>query len=358
MFSASLKQQLRCGVRPITRNNLNFSQIPRIGRIEVRQYGNYRRFDNSFGPRNRRIDWGKILTSRKTGYFVAGFAAFYIYNLHEAPFTHRKRFIWTPYWLEKKVGDYSYQQLMYQYQDQILPSHYPVYREISTIMNKLLDVAMAGLDDIKQKDYMQSLDWKIHVIQVDNSQPPNAFILPNGKIFIFSSILPICKNDDGLATVLSHELSHQLAHHSGEQISKSPIYLTLSLLLYSITGTTQLNDLIIASLLQLPASREMESEADHIGCELLAKSCFNLQEAINFWNRMGAMEQKMTGQVQTSGGGGYQLQEFFSTHPATQTRIHDIQSWMPALEQMKENAGCYDSHFGTFKEATRTFFKI
>lgn len=358
MFQTGIKIGLRYGFRqPLFNNSINCCrQISRIGRLHARQYGNYRRFDNSIGRGRIGFDWSRLVTDRRTGYLVAGFAAFYVYNLHEAPFTHRKRFIWAPYWLERKIGDYSYQQLMYQYQNQIVPSNNPIYYQISTIMNKLLQVAMDGLTDTRQKEYMQSLDWKIHVIQVDKSQPPNAFILPNGKIFIFSSILPICKNDDGLATVLSHELSHQLAHHSGEQISKSPFYLMLSVILYSITGTSQLNDLLISGLLQLPASREMESEADHIGCELLAKSCFNLQEAINFWNRMADQEIKLSGQA--GGGAALQLQEFFSTHPATSKRIHDIESWMPALRQLKENAGCYDHHLGSFRDSTKSFFRL
>jgi Zn-dependent protease with chaperone function len=219
-------------------------------------------------------------------------------------------------------------------------------------MNKLLATAITGIEDERQKKYLQSLDWKIHVVQAGQDQPPNAFILPNGKIFIFSTILPICKNDDGLATVLAHELSHQIAHHSGEQISKNPIYIALGILLYSVTQTSWINDLLISGLLQLPASRAMESEADHIGCELLAKLCFNISEAVNFWNRMDQVEKTMQGAYDTT-----QVQEFFSTHPATKKRIADIQSWMPRLEQLKEGSGCYDYQFGHFRESTRNFFR-
>ena len=140
--------------------------------------------------------------------------------------------------------------------------------------------------------------------------PPNAFILPNGKIFIFSSILPICENDDGLATVLAHELSHQLAQHSSEQLLKQPIYLVLSTILYSITGISWFNDLLINGVLTMPASREMESEADHIGCELLAKACFHPEQAINFWQRMSQAEKRLTGRT-VAGMESIQTWEFF-----------------------------------------------
>ena len=150
-------------------------------------------------------------------------------------------------------------------------------------MNSLLTAAISNFPDQQQVEHLKSLDWAIHVIQVDpNKIPPNAFILPNGKIFIFSSILPICHNDDGLATVLSHELSHQLAHHSLEQLSKQPFYILLLAILYSITGTSSFNSLMIEGLLKMPASRDMESEADHIGCELMARLCFNVNEAVQF----------------------------------------------------------------------------
>lgn len=321
-------------------------------KLQSRTYANYQRFNNSRQGNLNWSNWYQMLRSRNAAYVGAGVAGFYVYNLHEAPFTHRKRFLWVPYWLERKVGDYSYQQLLSEYQHQILPPNSPVYLQISLIMNKLLAVALEGIDDAKQKENLKSLDWKIHVIQVDSSQPPNAFILPNGKIFIFSSILPICQNSDGLATVLSHELSHQLAHHSSEQISKSPIYLASSAGLYSLTGLSELSLLLTSGLLKLPASREMESEADHIGCELLAKSCFNLKEVPKFWNRMASLEKASSGEE----GYGSGLQEFFSTHPATSKRLHDIEGWMPKLEQIKESSACYQ--YGTFQNATKSFFSL
>ena len=75
----------------------------------------------------------------------------------------------------------------------------------------------------------------------------------------------------------------------------------------------------------MPASREMESEADHIGCELLARACFNPQESINFWHRMSQAEKKAAGIVSQEGG-YLNTWEFFSTHPATSRRIADIQN--------------------------------
>lgn len=279
---------------------------------------------------------------------------FSVYNLDEAPYTHRWRLLWVPYWLEKKIGDYSYKQILYQYQNQLASPQDPNYRLIRGVMNRLLATAIDGCRDPEQAAHLKSLDWSIHIINVKNAleEPPNAFILPNGKIFIFSSILPICKNEDGLATVLSHELSHQLAHHSLEQLSKQPIYIILSTILYAATGISGFTDLLVAGLFQMPASREMESEADRIGCELMARLCFNVGEAVNFWARMENWEQQAKKSMVSLND--TLIGEFFATHPNTNKRIADIRKWMPELDQIQENSNC--NHWGGFQEFSRNFF--
>lgn len=321
-----------------------------------RTYATYKRFDNTTSSSSFTTSYAHLLTNRKTLYIGGGLLGFYVYNLHDAPYTHRSRFIWVPYWLETKIGDYSYRQIYQQFQLQILPHSNPLYNRVSTIMNKLLDVALNDNinDDLNARflNHLKSLKWEINIIQND-SLPPNAFILPNGKIFIFSSIMPICKNEDGLATVLSHELSHQLAQHSSEQLLKQPVYMALSTILYTITGVSWFNDLLINGVLTMSASREMESEADHIGCELLARACFNPQESINFWHRMSQAEKKAAGIVSQEGG-YLNTWEFFSTHPATSRRIADIQKWMPQLLQIRESSGCYE--YGRFYNFNKSYF--
>lgn len=309
------------------------------------RHASYKRFQPA-----PKFSVASLLSNRLTLYFGGGCVAFYFYNLDEAPFTHRRRFIWIPYWMETKIGDYSYSQIMAQYKGKVAPKTDPVYAQITRVMNKLLASAIDNTQDPNQAAHLKLLNWTINVVNVTDprQEPPNAFILPNGKIFIFSSILPICQNEDGLATVLSHELSHQLAHHSLEQLSKQPFYIMLSTLLYATTGISWFNDLLIAGLLKMPSSREMESEADHIGCELMARLCFDVKEAVNFWWRMEAWESKQ--QMQGSG----LLQQFLSSHPNTQKRIKDIHTWMPELELIKESLEC--NQWGRFSDFSRDFF--
>ncbi|CAI5759101.1 unnamed protein product [Candida verbasci] len=308
----------------------------------TRTYATYKRFNNT----TKSVNYYNLLHSRKTLYVGGGLIGFYIYNLHEAPYTHRRRFIWVPFWLGEKIGDYTYKQIMYQYGSQILPHSNPLYSKVSNVMNKLLQVSLNS-EETHQKQFLKNLNWEINIINND-SLPPNAFILPNGKIFIFSSILRICQNDDGLATVLSHELSHQLAQHSNEQLSSQPIYMALSTILYTLTGVSWFNDLLINGVLTMPASREMESEADHIGCEILARACFDPKQSIYFWQRMNQAEKRLGGEANAR-------LEWFSSHPATSRRIADIESWMPKLEQIKADSNCHS--FYQFDEFHRNFFK-
>lgn len=352
-FLSGFLKDIPRGFRGSARTSGNFSGAFRA--TNSIRFASYKRFNGN----NQPINITRLLYNRNSIYVGLGLVGFYIYNLDEAPFTHRRRFLWIPYWMEEKIGDYSYKQILWQYQDQVVPATDPIYNKISKIMNRLLTVALTNenlsqlveqlLDT--QRKHLQNLNWTIHVVKVDAQTPPNAFILPNGKIFIFSSILPICRDDNGLATVLSHELSHQLAHHTSEQLSLQPFYIILSTALYTMTGISWFNDLLIEGLLRMPSSREMESEADRIGCELLARLCFNVELAIDFWLRMQKFEESMGGPT----GAGV-LQEFLSTHPATTKRIKDIKEWLPELQNVREASGCNEYQWRSFNMG-RNFFK-
>lgn len=306
----------------------------------IRHYSTYRRFENTRAPFSL-----LLLRNKYVLYFGGACVAFYLYNIDQAPFTGRLRFLWIPYWLERKIGDYSYSQILGQYRHQLAPENDPTYKRIRHVMDRLLAAAVDNTPDPQQAQHLKLLQWHIHVIYAPND-PPNAFILPNGKIFVFLSILPICRDDDGLATVLSHELSHQLAHHLLEQLSKQPIYIMLSSLLYMATGILWFNDLLVAGLLQMPASREMELEADRIGCELMARLCFDVRSAVVFWQRMDEWEYRAPARAG-------RFAEFLSTHPNTTKRIADIRSWMPGLMEIREASDCY---MGAFEQMQRNFF--
>ena len=167
------------------------------------------------------------------------------------------------------------------------------------------------------------LPWEVKVIE---EQQANAFALPGGKIAVYTGILPITKDDAGLAAVIGHEVGHVLAHHSAERVSQQMIAQGLGGALAQGLGTNpQLGQQVVGLAvqgLQLPWGRQQESEADHIGLILMAKAGYDPHAARDLWVRMAAASQ-----------GASRPPEFLSTHPSEETRIKQIEEWMP--EAMK-----------------------
>lgn len=303
----------------------------------------YKRF-NSNPQQNSRTLWQTLNdpSSKKYLYIILGGGSlFYLTHLEEAPVSSRRRFIWIPRSVELAIGRCSYDSILNETRHSILPSNHPVTRKVERIFTKIVEAA--AMDSSVDKTLIDGIDWKIHIVN-DPRAPPNAFVLPGGKVFVFSSILGICQNDDGIATVLSHEFAHQLARHTAESLSKTPLYLMINLLLYSITGIQGVNGLLTDALLKMPASRQMETEADYIGLMIMARACFNPNEAVRVWERMAAFERQVIGQ-----GSSF---EFLSTHPASEKRIQNMMSWSNKANTLYEQSECnrYSGYYKPFQD--------
>lgn len=256
----------------------------------------------------------------------------------------RRRFLWVPSSLEMMIGQSSYKSILRESRPYLLPDTHPTTQRVTNIFSRIVDAALK--DPTVDKSMLEGIQWKVHIVN-DPRAPPNAFVLPGGKVFVYSSILGICQNDDGLATVLSHEFSHQLARHTGENLSKAPIYLVLSTLLYTVTGTEVLNRILLDSIVRMPASRQMETEADYIGLMIMSRACFDPHESIRLWGRMREYEKKNI-------GAGARF-EFLSTHPASERRIENMREWLPQASQLYNQADC--GHFGSYYKGFQdTFF--
>ena len=174
----------------------------------------------------------------------------------------------------------------------------------------------------ERKDYR----WEFTVLE---DKQVNAFCLPGGKVAVYTGILPVTRDDAGLAAVLGHEVAHAIARHGGERISQQlavqgGLIATQAALVRREPATTQG---IAAGLgagatvgLLLPGSRQQESEADHLGLIYMAKAGYHPQAARDLWTRMASQ-------------GGARQPEFLSTHPLPQTRITQIEAWLPEALQ-------------------------
>ncbi|MCJ1392630.1 hypothetical protein MMC18_005500 [Xylographa bjoerkii] len=171
---------------------------------------------------------------------------------------------------------------------------------------------------------LEGQEWEVHVI--DDKEQMNAFVIPGGKVFVFSGLMPICDGDDGLATVLGHEIAHNVAHHAAENYSRLSLVLPIAYLvsfIYDVSGN--LTFTILDYAYNKPGSRKQESEADYIGLMMMAQSCFDPEAAVELWQRM-----EKTNQVA--------IPQFLSTHPSNHNRIAKIQEWLPKARILAEQS--------------------
>ncbi|KAK3360098.1 peptidase family M48-domain-containing protein [Lasiosphaeria hispida] len=257
---------------------------------------------------------------------VGGACIFYFANLETVPVSGRTRF--NVYGAEavREAGEMQYQAILYQLEQQggrILPEWDWRAARVRKVMRKLIPFSgMAGED------------WEIYVI--DDSKTANAFVLPGGKVFVFSGILPMARSDSALAAVLGHEIAHNVADHVSERMSQA---IGTNILLYSLmalTGFIGFGPLLMhyfgSHLLDItfgnPMSRLQESEADYIGLMMMAQACYDPAEAVRFWAHMESAKVA-------------DVPEWLSTHPSNENRIKKIQEWLPEAIEKRNQSDCH-----------------
>jgi len=187
------------------------------------------------------------------------------------------------------------------------------------------------LRESKLESDIKNYKWEFNLIEDD--KVVNAWCMPGGKVAVYTGILPLTRDDTGLAVVMGHEVAHAMAKHGNERMSEALLVqlggASLSLALSKEPALTQQIFMGVYGAgaqmgIMLPYSRLHESEADRIGLVLMSKAGYDPREAVPFWQRMNEK-------------GGSRPPEFLSTHPAPETRIKDIKSHIPeAMKYYKE----------------------
>jgi predicted Zn-dependent protease len=176
---------------------------------------------------------------------------------------------------------------------------------------------------------LPNAQWEFVVF---DSPDANAFCLPGGKVGIYTGILPITKDEAGLATVIGHEVAHASARHGAERMSHALAAETGGQLMGVALSASDpkvqaLMGLAYPAIAQvgvmLPYGRKQESEADHIGLIYMARAGYNPEAAIGFWQRFAEYNQR---------GGKGSVPSFLRTHPVDEVRIRQIQGWLPEAQ--------------------------
>jgi predicted Zn-dependent protease len=197
-------------------------------------------------------------------------------------------------------------------------------------LNEIKDIGKRMEGSISEYFYRAGLndptvnfDWEY--ILIDNKKVKNAWCMPGGKIAVYTGILDVTKNTNGLASVMGHEIAHAVAKHSVERASRGALLQTGTSLIDIFTGgklgqinqATGMNTVGLLSQIGImnPFSRTQESEADYLGMIFASLSGFDIRETKKLWERMKA-ENK-----------GKEPPQFMSTHPSSSKRIKDLSEW-------------------------------
>ena len=226
--------------------------------------------------------------------------------------------------------------------DQLFPSAFAQYNQvlsendvvtgtkdaemITRVGQRIAVAAERWLNANGHQGYLKDYKWEYKLIQSDQV---NAWCMPGGKIAFYTGILPIAKNETGVAAIMGHEVAHALANHGQQRMSAAYIQQGVAL----VGNVALANDAKSQAIFNqsygigsnvlgmLPFSRSHETQADEIGLRLMALAGYNPSEASELWERMKATS------------GGQAPPEFLSTHPSNDTRIQNLKNWAPAAKQ-------------------------
>ncbi|MGV6844869.1 MAG: M48 family metallopeptidase [Lutibacter sp.] len=262
--------------------------------------------------------------------------SFFIVSCSTVPITGRKRL--------NLVGDEQVLPASFTQYDNFLKEHTlsknvketNEIREVGKNISEAVDRFMRANGMTKEAN---SYKWEFNLVE---DKTINAWCMPGGKVVFYTGILPICKNKDGIATVMGHEIAHAFAKHGQERMTTGMLQQAGGIAVALSTSkkdpkTRQIWNTafgVSSTLGVLAFSRTHESEADKLGMVFMIMAGYNPQEAINLWVRMSQQSK------------GNKPPEFLSTHPSDETRIKNLKAYLPTAVALAKK---YNAQFSSTK---------
>jgi predicted Zn-dependent protease len=236
---------------------------------------------------------------------------------------------------EKALGLQAWNELVQT--ERVVPVSDPNARAVRDIAQRLIakigpvSDALATEHGLVAPHIERTFEWDVNLLE---SEQVNAFCLPGGKMAVYTGLLPVAQNQDAMAIVMGHEITHALLRHGAQRMSEQKLA-QMGQMAGAMSGMDASQMQAVMAVYgygrALPYARKQESQADEMGLMLAAAACFNPEESIPLWQRM---EQASGGQSQP---------EFSSTHPNPGTRIQNLQALMPKAMEYRakfcESAG-------------------
>ena len=250
-----------------------------------------------------------------------GCASFGLHACTSVPITERKQLRLIP---EAKLNAQA-EQLYEKVKDkEKLSKDITTLNKIKNIGSKIENSITEYFARSNQSDPTANFRWEY--ILIENKKVKNAWCMPGGKIAVYTGMLDITKNDNGLAAVMGHEIAHAVAKHSVERASRGTLLNVGTKILdiatkgavSNVNRTTGMDTVGLLSQIGImnPFNRKQESEADYLGLIFASLSGYDIRETVKIWERMREANK------------GKEPPEFMSTHPSSTNRINNITSWI------------------------------
>ncbi len=235
------------------------------------------------------------------------------------PLTGRKQLSLIP---DDQMHTMSFQQYDQVLAESRLSQNHHDAAMVQRVGTRIQAAVVKFMADSGNSAHLNGYAWDFNLIE---SEQVNAWCMPGGKVAFYSGILPVCQDETGVAVVMGHEIAHAIAEHGGERMSHGLMVQMGGMALNEAvknkpeeTQALYMGAFAIGSQYgaMLPFSRQHESEADHMGLIFMAMAGYDPAAAPVFWERMAAL-------------GGGKPPEFLSTHPSDETRVRQLNEWMP-----------------------------
>ena len=253
-------------------------------------------------------------------YVGCGCCGFVMNACSTAPITDRKQLKIIP---EAKLNAQAAQIYEKIKEKEKLSKDTKTLDQIKNIGSKMENAISLYFEKSNLQDPTRNFSWEY--ILIENDKLRNAWCMPGGKIAVYTGILDVTKNKNGLAAVMGHEIAHAVAKHSVERASRSVLLNTGSQLIDIFTGgklsqvnrVTGMNTVGLLSQIGImnPFTRKQETEADYLGMIFSSLSGYDIRETKELWKRMKKANK------------GNEPPQFMSTHPSSTNRIKNLKEW-------------------------------